>query len=100
MRETENQYTNPSVNNQERRKEKGDRKDVCMYTYSVSCPSWRCGPWVASRLQAGQPETDHNVQNGQRGCECAVGPEDRLADKALKGISRGSLGDLGPIEFE
>lgn len=51
-------------------------------------------------LKLNQPEADNNVKDGQRRSQYTIRPEDSLADKALKGVSRCSLGDLDPSKLQ
>lgn len=55
---------------------------------------------ISSRSNLRHSQADNNVKDCEWWCQYAIRPEDSLADKALEGISRGSLGDLDPNEVE
>ena len=47
-----------------------------------------------NKLKFAKDQADNNTDDGARGCDNAIRPEDGTRDEAFKGITRGCLGNL------
>ena len=47
-----------------------------------------------NKLKFAKDQADDNTDNGARGCDNAIRPEDGTRDEAFKGVARGCLRNL------